>query len=32
MNNKVQYNNPEGLSKNPAFSQAAITQGNGKTI
>ncbi len=28
----IQYVNPEGLSKNPAFSQAVITQGNGKTV
>ncbi|WP_143305849.1 RidA family protein [Chitinophaga vietnamensis] len=32
MNSQVQYINPDGLSKNPAFSQAVITQGNGKTI
>jgi enamine deaminase RidA (YjgF/YER057c/UK114 family) len=32
MNNQVQYINPEGLSKNPAFSQVVITQGSGKTI
>jgi enamine deaminase RidA (YjgF/YER057c/UK114 family) len=30
--NKVHYINPEGLSKNPAFSQVVITQGKGKTI
>lgn len=29
---KVQYINPEGLSKNPAFSQVVTTQGKGKTI
>jgi enamine deaminase RidA (YjgF/YER057c/UK114 family) len=29
---KIQYINPEGLSKNPAFSQAVTVQGNGKTI
>ncbi len=32
MNNKIQYINPEGLSKNPAFSQVVTTQGKGKTI
>jgi enamine deaminase RidA (YjgF/YER057c/UK114 family) len=32
MSNKIQYLNPDGLSKNPAFSQVVITQGNGKTI
>lgn len=32
MSNKIQYINPDGLSKNPAFSQVVITQGNGKTI
>ena len=32
MSNKVQHINPEGLSKNPAFSQIVTTQGNGKTI
>jgi len=32
MNNQVQYINPEGLSKNPAFSQVVTTQGRGKTI
>ncbi len=32
MSNKVQYLNPEGLSKNPAFSQVVTTQGKGKTI
>src|ERR1043165_9430040 len=30
--NGIQYINPNGLPKNPAFSQAIITQGNGKTI
>lgn len=30
--NEIQYLNPEGLSKNPAFSQVVITQGKGKTI
>lgn len=28
----IQYINPEGLSKNPAFSQVVTTQGKGKTI
>jgi enamine deaminase RidA (YjgF/YER057c/UK114 family) len=32
MNNTVQYINPEGLSKNPAFSQVVTTHGKGKTI
>lgn len=32
MDNKIQYINPGGLSKNPAFSQVVTTQGNGKTI
>jgi len=32
MNNQVQYINPDGLSKNPAFSQVVTTQGKGKTI
>ncbi|HRP55892.1 RidA family protein [Agriterribacter sp.] len=32
MNDKIQYINPDGLSKNPAFSQIVTTQGNGKTI
>lgn len=32
MNQPIQYINPEGLSKNPAFSQAVIVQGPGKTI
>jgi enamine deaminase RidA (YjgF/YER057c/UK114 family) len=32
MSNQVQYINPGGLSKNPAFSQVVTTQGNGKTI
>lgn len=30
--NQVQYINPDGLSKNPAFSQVVTTQGKGKTI
>ena len=32
MDSKVQYINPDGLPKNPAFSQAVMTQGRGKTI
>lgn len=32
MSNKIQYINPEGLSKNPAFSQVVTTEGNGKTV
>lgn len=32
MSEKIQYVNPEGLSKNPAFSQIVTTQGLGKTI
>ena len=32
MSKKVQYINPDGLSKNPAFSQVVTTQGKGKTI
>lgn len=32
MSGKVQYINPDGLSKNPAFSQVVTTQGKGKTI
>lgn len=28
----IRHKNPEGLVKNPAFSQAVITQGSGKTI
>lgn len=32
MNNKIEYINPDGLSKNPAFSQIVMTQGSGKTI
>jgi enamine deaminase RidA (YjgF/YER057c/UK114 family) len=32
MSDKLQYLNPDGLSKNPAFSQVVTTQGNGKTI
>jgi hypothetical protein len=29
MNNNIRYINPEGLLKNPAFSQVVITQGSG---
>lgn len=32
MSNKIQHINPDGLSKNPAFSQIVTTQGSGKTI
>jgi enamine deaminase RidA (YjgF/YER057c/UK114 family) len=32
VNNQTEYINPEGLSKNPAFSQVVTTKGNGKTI
>ena len=32
MNDKIQHINPDGLSKNPAFSQIVTTQGSGKTI
>src|SRR5512138_1657988 len=32
MNNQIQFINPDGLSKNPAFSQVVMTQGSGKTI
>ena len=32
MNGTVQHLNPDGLMKNPAFSQVITTQGNGKTI
>lgn len=32
MSNNVHHINPDGLYKNPAFSQAVVTQGNGKTI
>lgn len=32
MSSKVQYINPDGLSKNAAFSQVVTTQGKGKTI
>ena len=32
MNDNVQYINPDGLLKNPAFSQVVTTHGKGKTI
>lgn len=32
MKGEIKHINPDGLSKNPAFSQAVITQGTGKTI
>jgi len=32
MSSTIQYINPEGLPKNPAYSQAVITHGKGKTI
>lgn len=32
MDNKIQHINPDGLLKNPAFSQIVTTQGSGKTI
>jgi enamine deaminase RidA (YjgF/YER057c/UK114 family) len=32
MKGKITHINPEGLIKNPAFSQAVISEGNGKTI
>jgi enamine deaminase RidA (YjgF/YER057c/UK114 family) len=32
MNGKIQHINPDGLSKNAAFSQVVTTHGNGKTI
>jgi enamine deaminase RidA (YjgF/YER057c/UK114 family) len=32
MSNNKQHFNPDGLSKNPAFSQVVTTQGNGKTV
>lgn len=32
MDTKVEHINPDGLFKNPAFSQIVTTQGNGKTI
>ncbi len=32
MSTQIQHINPDGLSKNPAFSQIVTTQGNGKTV
>lgn len=32
MSDKIQHINPDGLFKNPAFSQVVTTQGNGKTV
>ena len=32
MRDQIQYINPDGLFKNPAFSQIVTTQGSGKTI
>jgi enamine deaminase RidA (YjgF/YER057c/UK114 family) len=32
MNGKIQHINPDGLSKNPAFSQVVTTNGRGMTI
>lgn len=32
MSNQIQHINPDGLSKNPAFSQVVTTQGKGKTV
>jgi len=32
MNSKILHFNPDGLSRNPAFSQIVTTQGNGRTI
>jgi len=32
MKNKIEYLNPDGLPKSPAFSQVVTTQGNGKII
>ena len=32
MSTNIEFLNPEGLSKNPAFSQVAITRGNGSTV
>ncbi len=32
MNTQIDFINPEGLLKNPAFSQVAITKGSGSTI
>lgn len=32
MSHHIDFLNPDGLSKNPAFSQVAVTKGPGKTI
>ena len=32
MSDKINHINPEGLSRNPAFSQVVTTQGSGKTV
>ena len=32
MKGKIEHINPDGLSKNPSFSQVVTTKGNGKTI
>ena len=32
MNSGIEFVNPDGLLKNPAFSHVAITKGNGNTI
>lgn len=32
MSGQIHYLNPDGLSKNPAFSQVVMTEGKGKTI
>lgn len=32
MNNITDFINPEGMMKNPAFSQVAVTRGSGSTI
>ena len=32
MNTGIEFLNPDGLLKNPAFSQVAVTKGNGSTI
>jgi enamine deaminase RidA (YjgF/YER057c/UK114 family) len=32
MNSSIEFLNPEALLKNPAFSQVAVTSGNGSTI
>jgi enamine deaminase RidA (YjgF/YER057c/UK114 family) len=32
MNSSLEFQNPDELLKNPAFSQVAITKGNGSTI